>query len=280
MIDGIGAAAWRGSATSRTCMTLGRRGRPSGIIENCVLDPCSCPGRWNPKRAIPPETDPIAAAAALALEDAGWWRPGEGMAVPGALVVGVDGANLFPAERFLRDLRDGRAPSPGDFLFSLPSSPAAVLGILFGLTEYQATSVGGNDTGLRALRHALDLLELQRVERVLLAVLSAADGSLFEPPHLVEAGADGPVRCAVAWCLVPRGAKSKYPVEVGVTAGREEGREALHVELKRPGRKNGSHGEPSRASCELRGTATQPLYDASTWILYTVTQGIPPPRES
>lgn len=279
MIEGIGAAGWRGTRPDRSYMTLGRRGRPTEIIENCVLDPRSCPGRWNPKRAIPPETDPIAAAAALALEDAGWWRPGEGSAVAGGLVVGIDGANLLPAERFLRDLRDGRTPSPGDFLFSLPSSPAAVLGILFGLADYQATAVGGPDAGLRALRHAMDLLELRRVERVLLAVLSAADGSLFDPPHLLRQGADGQARSAVAWCLGPRAAKSKYPVEVDLTSSPEGGSEAIHVELRRPGRKNGSHGEPSRASCELRGPATQPFYDASAWILYTVTQGMAPPRE-
>jgi hypothetical protein len=271
MIEGIGAAGWRWNGRDRLCITLGRRGRPGEIVAGGALDPRACPGRWNPRRAIPAETDPLSAAAALALEDAGWWRPGQGSPAAGGLVVGIDGANLLSSERFLRAIQGGSAPSPGDFLFSLPSSPAAVLGILFGLADYQATAVGGQDVGLRALRHALDLLELRRVDRVLFAVLSAADGSMLEGPHLKEESADGAGRGAVAWCLNARALEPKYPVRLEIAPA------ALRLEMRRPGQKNGSFGEPLRSSCELRGLAADAFHDASGWILYTQARGMPPP---
>jgi hypothetical protein len=273
MIEGIGCAGWRGREPDRVHCTLGRPGRPESIIRDGALDPASCPGRWNPKRSIPPETDPLSAAAALALEDAGWWRPGQEGPVTGALIAAIDGAQLLPAERFLLDLHGGRAPSPGDFLFSLPSSPAAVLGILFGLTDYQATVVGGEDVGLQALRHAMDLLELRRVDRVLLAVLSAADRSILSSPHQWVAATAGPVRSAVAWCLSPRSARPKYPVHLDLVEFPEGGWRALRVTLNRPGRKNGSLEETLRACCGFRGTAADAFSDASAWILHHAARG-------
>lgn len=147
------------------------------------------PGRWNPRRSIPADIEPAATATARALEAAGWWRPHTGALVPGGLVVAVEGATLAPAVRFARDLEDrpGALRGPSDFLFSLPSTAAAVLGLLFGLPTSQATVVGGPEVALDALRHALDLLALRRVERVVLVTLSVTPDR----------------RAATAWCLAP-----------------------------------------------------------------------------
>ncbi len=168
------------------------------------------PGRWNPRRAIPPDVEPAATAAALALEGAGWWRPGSGEACAGGLIVACDHASHVPAARFARELRDASASAvsavgPSGFLFSLPSSTAAVLGLLFGLTDYQSTVVGGALAGAQALRHALDLLALRRLKRVLLAVLST----------------DGGERVAVAWCLDPV-LRDLLALDCGVVAAGQE----------------------------------------------------------
>jgi hypothetical protein len=145
--------------------------------------------RWNARRAIPPDAEPAASAAASALSEAGWWRPGSGAPCAGGLVVANDGMSRDATARFARELSGawGSAPPPSGFLFSLPSSTAAVLGILFGLPEYQSTLVGPA-AGIDALRHALDLLSLGRLERALVVVGSAR----------------GAERVAVAWCLDPR----------------------------------------------------------------------------
>jgi hypothetical protein len=180
------------------------------------------PGRWNPRRAIPADIEPLASAVALALEDAGWWVPGSGRSVAGALVVGVDRGSHLPALRFAREVQERASPGPSDFLFSLPSSAAGVLGILFGLTDYQATVVGESRAGLQALRHALDLLRLGRQENIVVAVLSVGEKDLlheFQKLEDPDVSPEGPCerpceRIAVAWCLSAPGGSSRYPVEV------------------------------------------------------------------
>lgn len=171
------------------------------------LVPDAFPGRWNPRRAIPPDVEPAATAAALALEDAGWWRSGSGGHAAGALVVASDGASLPPTLDFARDLRDrpASAVGPSSFLFSLPSSVAGVLGILFGLTDYQATMVGGSGVGIQALRHALDLIEVRRQMRWLVVVQSVSCDSAKDPETS---------RLAVAWCLDGSVRTSRYGASV------------------------------------------------------------------
>lgn len=184
----------------------------TGMPPRPPLDPAAFPGRWNPRREVPSEAEPAAAAAALALEEAGWWRPGSGAGASGALVVASEHSIDGPALRFAKSLRDRRsgaaaAVGPSDFLFSLPSSVASVLGILFGLPDYQATLVGGPEVGIQALRHALDLLLLGRHARVLVVSL---------------AGVDAPGECAAsaaAWCLEAAGASGERGTRVDCGLG-------------------------------------------------------------
>lgn len=164
------------------------------------MQPGVFPGRWSPRRSIPFDIEPAATAAAIALTEAGWWQPGTGKEVAGGLVIACDGASLAPALRFARELRDRPegAKGPSDFLFSLPSSVAATLGLLFGLTDYQSTLVGSRDSAVRALRHATDLIALGRVPRILFVALSVTPGE----------------RSAVAWCLDPLMPGVRYPVRI------------------------------------------------------------------
>jgi hypothetical protein len=195
VIDGIGIA------TSAEALDDPRaRDWPSLRRQGPRLRPEDFPGRWNPRRSLPPDLDPLPEAAAMALEDAGWWKRGSGETCEGALVVASDRASFIPGARFVRSLRDGVPPAPSDFLFALPSSAAAVLGMLFGLTDYQATAVGGPRAGRSAVGHALDLLRLGRHERILVAALGAVPGP------------GPPLRLAAALCLRPGG--GRYPVEV------------------------------------------------------------------
>ncbi|MBI4603799.1 MAG: hypothetical protein HY721_17730 [Planctomycetes bacterium] len=159
----------------------------SPALRDGALPVDAFPGRWSPKRALPPEVEPAAAAAAIALEAAGWWRPGSGEGCAGGLVLASEGASALPAERFARALRGGpaQAVGPSDFLFSLPSTAAGVLGILFGLTDYQGTVAGEAGAGAEALKHAAEMMELGRLERALVVVLSARGVDLE----------------AAAWCL-------------------------------------------------------------------------------
>ncbi len=149
------------------------------------------PGRWDPKRALHADLRPLVAAAAAALEAADLWRPGERSApVEGGLVVAVDHHGWGPALRFARAA--GR-PRPSDFLHSLPSTPAATLGILFGLSETQATVHTGAGAGLAALAHAADLVRTGRLARALVAGLSAVD-----PTITAAFGEAAPLRLAAA----------------------------------------------------------------------------------
>ena len=102
------------------------------------------PGRWNPRRVLPSGLEPLVAAFAMALEEAGWWKPGLPDPVEGGLVLGSDSHSHGAAWGFARDLMKcgGAGLSPTGFLFSLPSSATALVGILFGLRGYQATVSG------------------------------------------------------------------------------------------------------------------------------------------
>jgi 3-oxoacyl-(acyl-carrier-protein) synthase len=149
------------------------------------------PGRWDARRALHEELRPLVQAAADALAAAGW-----GPDPRTAIVVGLDRYGRAPGRRFQGQLpRAGAAPlRPSEFLSSLPSTPAATLGLLLGLGGYQATLVGGGgDAARHALEHAQDLLALGRAPRVLLAALTAEEG-----PGEEEAA---PFRLGVALCL-------------------------------------------------------------------------------
>jgi hypothetical protein len=166
-VDGTRRAlSARGPEAPEAVAALAARGEPS-------VD--WFPGRWDPRRRLPEEVAPLIDVAAAALERGGWWRRGSGEACAGALVAGCDGLALESHRAFVRELRaDPAAVGPGKFLFALPSTPASVLGILFGLGDYQATAAQGAESGLQALRHGLDLLDCGRLERVLVAALSVA----------------------------------------------------------------------------------------------------------
>ena len=91
-------------------------------------------------------------------------------------MVGTDGAFLAPSVRFAAALeeREPSSLSPSDFIHSFPSTAASLLTKLYGLADYQATVVEGRFSGVRALRHALDLLSAGRLTRVLVAALSVS----------------------------------------------------------------------------------------------------------
>jgi hypothetical protein len=151
-----------------------------------VLGVEAFPGRWNQRRGLPPELEPLPLVVSRALEKAGWWQRGSGLACDGGLVVGCDG-HLSNAIDVTRQLRKSSFITPGDFLFILPSTTTSILGLLYGFADYQATVVQGALAGIQALAHTLDLLTLNRVNRALVAVLSQAEG----------------VRLAAALCLEP-----------------------------------------------------------------------------
>jgi hypothetical protein len=218
------------------------------------------PGRWNSRRAIPPAVEPAATAAALALQDAGWWRPGSGEHCVGALVVASDGASLSPTLQFARDLRDRPASAigPSSFLFSLPSSLAGVLGILFGLSEYQATMVGGAEVGIQALRHALDLLDLGRQRRSMVVVQSVACGCESDP-------LSSPL--AVAWCLDASGGAAGYGASVA--CGVEVDAPSFALAPRHPVLSSLSR-EGTEAEIDDSGLAALPLLRGSQWLSATV----------
>lgn len=139
------------------------------------------PGRWNARRELAPGLDALVRAAGTALEEAGWWRRGQEALVEGGLVVGTDTHGLGVSRSYARELaREGASGiSPSSFLFALPSSAAAVLGILFGLKSFQSTITEGRASGFRALRHALDMIHLGRVERLVVTCFSRVTPEIF-----------------------------------------------------------------------------------------------------
>ena len=145
------------------------RGESSGD-----LGPDVFPGRWNPRRSIPSEYAPLCSVVGHAIEAAGWWHPGSGAVVDGGLVVVRDGGPESAMLQFARAVHDPTASvlRPNGFLQALPSTLSSMLGLLYGFRDYHATLVGGAPAGISGLRHLLDLLALDRIERGVLAVLS------------------------------------------------------------------------------------------------------------
>lgn len=171
------------------------------------------PGRWNPRRALPAGLDGLVVAFAGALGGAGWWTPGQEAPVDGGLVLGTDYQYLSEAAGYAGDLRrlGPAGTSPTGFLFSLPSSAAAVVGILFGLRDYQATLVGGGRAGFQALAHAADRIACGRGQRLVTGALSrvapACAAALKEAEGIEPEGDPGTLELAVALCLESTGAR-------------------------------------------------------------------------
>jgi hypothetical protein len=175
------------------------------------------PGRWNPRRSLPRGVDVLVAAVSGAAEDAGWWTPGQESLVDGGLVVGTDYQSLCVASSFARDLMaDGPGGvSPSDFLFSLPSSAAAVVGILFGFRHYQATIAADGLSGFLGVGHAVDRLASGRIPRLMVGVLSVVTPEML--PVLDELGYDLDdnalgLEMAVACCLEASGTNGSTTV--------------------------------------------------------------------
>lgn len=162
------------------------------------------PGRWNPRRALPVEIDPLARVCATALESAGWWTRGGGEVVDGGLIVALEGVSLTAHAGFARELADDPAVlGPAGFLYALPSTAASVLGLLFGLRDHQATVTEGARGGVAALSHGIELLGLARLDRVLVAGLGLAQQKLAPGPRPLDNPSPGDVRVAAALCLEP-----------------------------------------------------------------------------
>jgi hypothetical protein len=207
---------WIGAGADRRFLSR-QRGAPVA-----ALAAGDFPGRWNPRRGLPEEIEPLPFAAAWALERAGCWRRGSGKLAFGGLIVAPDGGPLAAALAFARELAGGVAnPPPSAFLQALPSTAASLLGILFGLAEYQATVVQGPLSAVQALRHGLDILELGRLERVLVASLSLIEGEQVE-----ARGVPAPLRLAAALCIEPAavGESDGAPVRIEVEMAAAEDR--------------------------------------------------------
>jgi hypothetical protein len=268
MTECIISGAWSGWLEE----SPGRR-RPLGEGAPAAIDPllevlCAedFPGRWNPRRAIPLEIEPLALAAARSLERSGWWEPGSGTGLQGGLVVSCEGGPLAAVIDFVRQLSRGsaRAASPTGFLFSLPSTAASVLGLLFGLPDYQATVAQGALSGIRALGHAADLLALGRLERVAVAALSIAEG---DQARALPGNAGGAVRLAAALCLErvepgsDRGAASPgRRVEIEVGAGK------LAATAPPESRNESTEGFPRGLPQPFADLAAVPLVRLISWL--------------
>ena len=157
------------------------------------------PGRWNPRRAIPDEVAPLPAACAAALERARVWRSGGGESCAGGLVVATEGIHERALARFARELAsDPAAVGASGFLWALPSTAASVIGLLFGLSDYQATVTEGDRGASSAFLHALDLLALGRLRRVLVAAVGSAEHTLAPGLRPQDNPALGAVHVAAA----------------------------------------------------------------------------------
>ena len=174
------------------------------------------PGRWNRRRDLPEGLGCLVQAYATALKNAGWWTMGQTELVDGGSVLGTDYHSLSVSTRYARELAEhGPAGiSPSDFLFSLPSSASAVLGVLFGLRHYQATVTGGGNAGFQAIQHARDILSLGRVGRLVVGASTVVTPEWNETlPRLGYRASPTSRRetleLAVAFCLEPVGGESE-----------------------------------------------------------------------
>jgi len=199
-------------------------------------------GRWSPLRSFPTELDPLPAVSGLALSRAGWFRARSGTPCKGGLVVGTDGAFLAASVRFAAAVEERKPSSlsPSDFIHSFPSTAASLLTKLYGLADYQATVVEGRFSGVRALRHALDLLSAGRLTHVLVAVLS------------VSMDEESKVQIAAALCLESSEDGGGWEIEIR--------RERSVGELKRKGERE----SPSELLRRFGELSTIPLARLST----------------
>ncbi len=172
------------------------------------------PGRWSRRREIAPEYAPLPAVVAAALETAGWWQRGSGAAVDGGLIVLNDGFSEAAARRFACVASSDDIPRPSEFLHTLPSTGCSILGLLFGLTSYQTTVVGGAIAAFHALQHASDLLLLRRLDRLVVAVFSSPLHGRRRESSLAD-GLDVD-RAAAAFCLSRGDATHHVECRVGV----------------------------------------------------------------
>jgi len=209
------------------------------------------PGRWDSRRGLPPELEPLPLVAGRVLEAAGWWRRGSGEPCPGGLVVGCDGGPLIAAARFVRELREQGVVPPSGFLFSLPSTATSVLGLLFGLGDYQATVVQGALSGVQALRHALDLLTLERLDRALVGVLSVAGRAQLAALSHSDVTDIDEVRLAAAVCLERIDQPNEGPAV------------AIGCEAVERGSEVGFHASVPEA---FRHLAAAPLVELAHWL--------------
>lgn len=185
------------------------------------------PGRWNRNRRMWPDAGLMCHAIAQAAETGRWWRPGSGNTVNGGLVVGADLHALSPTRRFAEVVATGKPVTRAtDFLFALPSSCAAIAGIVFGLEQQQTTFTTHGMSGYRALAFGCDLLRTGRMDRVVVAALTAlnpedaavaaelglltdaGDGLHLAVAFSLVAGPDAPARAPLVACEVAAGPDS------------------------------------------------------------------------
>jgi 3-oxoacyl-(acyl-carrier-protein) synthase len=163
------------------------------------------PGRWDPRRRIPPEVAPLAEAARQALAGLGRWEPGQVLPDLG-IVIAVDNHGERAAQRFGSALERERPCSPAVFLNSLPSTPATTLSLLFGARGYQATLNAGSRGGAAALEEARWLVSQGVVPTVLAGALSvspAGNQSLAALVLVEEASSEQGSECVHADTKVP-----------------------------------------------------------------------------
>jgi hypothetical protein len=144
--------------------------------------------------------------------------------------MGTDGAFLAASVRFAAALENHKPAtlSPSDFIHSFPSTAVSLLAKLYGLADYQATIVEGRFSGVRALRHAIDLLSAGRLTRVLVATLS------------VSMNDESKVQIAAALCLDSSEDEGGWEIELrrerSIGEVKREGeRESLSELLRRLG---------------------------------------------
>jgi len=165
------------------------------------------PGRWNPRRPLHASLRPLVQAVATATEAAGWWTPGAGEVVEGGLILAVDLHRYGPSLDFWATLAAGKTLRPSAFLHSLPSTPAATLGLLFGLTDYQVTFTQQGAGGLQAAGHARDLLRTGRRRRLVVGACSQLTETVAKRLHAAGiVDEPQPFALGVAWCLEARDA--------------------------------------------------------------------------
>ncbi len=243
----------------------GRRSLFENDAARAALDPVDVaqfPGRWSPRRAVPEECAPLIGLVGQVLESAGWWERGSGEFVDGGLVVACDGLADAALVRFAGELRaDPALVGPAGFLRALPSTTASVVGLLWGLRDYHATVVDGARSGIGALRHALDLLELRRLDRVVVAALSVVEEDLALGVRDDENSRFHALRLASVLCVNRSSADAP-----GRHERRSRHRVGFEIGLDRPGEAATSAPFVGALPAACRAVGAVPLVLASTWL--------------